>query len=124
MCLVTQSCPTLCDPIDSSPPGSSVHGCRCMQTQEGIQLKITRYAIKQENMTHDEEKNQSNLIPPKLIVTIISNSTTKTLTMTVLCIRICRKKEHFIKHRNIKDANLILEMKPIRISDAQCTGKD
>ena len=21
-----QSCPTLCDPIDGSPPGSSVHG--------------------------------------------------------------------------------------------------
>ena len=24
--LVTQSCPTLCDPIDWGPPGSSVHG--------------------------------------------------------------------------------------------------
>ena len=24
--LVTQSCPTLCDPIDCSPPGSSVYG--------------------------------------------------------------------------------------------------
>ena len=24
--LVTQLCPTLCDPIDCSPPGSSVHG--------------------------------------------------------------------------------------------------
>ena len=24
--LVTQSCPTLCDPMDGSPPGSSVHG--------------------------------------------------------------------------------------------------
>ena len=24
--LVTQSCPTLCDPIDCGPPGSSVHG--------------------------------------------------------------------------------------------------
>ena len=23
---VTQSCPTLCDPIDCSPPGSSIHG--------------------------------------------------------------------------------------------------
>ena len=23
---VAQSCPTLCDPMDSSPPGSSVHG--------------------------------------------------------------------------------------------------
>ena len=26
MCLVTQSCPTLWDPMDCSPPGSSVHG--------------------------------------------------------------------------------------------------
>ena len=26
MCSVTQSCPTLCDPTDYSPPGSSVHG--------------------------------------------------------------------------------------------------
>ena len=25
MCLVAQSCPTLCDPMDDSPPGSSVH---------------------------------------------------------------------------------------------------
>ena len=24
-CLVTKSCPTLCDPMDCSPPGSSVH---------------------------------------------------------------------------------------------------
>ena len=26
LCLVTQSYPTLCDPMDCSPPGSSVHG--------------------------------------------------------------------------------------------------
>ena len=26
LCLVAQSCPTLCDPRDYSPPGSSVHG--------------------------------------------------------------------------------------------------
>ena len=26
MCLVTQSCRTLCNPVDGSPPGSSVHG--------------------------------------------------------------------------------------------------
>ena len=26
LCLVTQLCPTLCNPIDCSPPGSSVHG--------------------------------------------------------------------------------------------------
>ena len=26
VCLVTQSCSTLCDPVDCSPPASSVHG--------------------------------------------------------------------------------------------------
>ena len=26
LCLVSQSCPTLCDPMNGSPPGSSVHG--------------------------------------------------------------------------------------------------
>ena len=26
LCLVAQSCPTVCDPMDCSPPGSSVHG--------------------------------------------------------------------------------------------------
>ena len=26
LCLVSQLCPTLCDPMDCSPPGSSVHG--------------------------------------------------------------------------------------------------
>ena len=26
LCLVAQSCPALCDPMDCSPPGSSVHG--------------------------------------------------------------------------------------------------
>ena len=26
LCLVAQSCPTLCHPMDCSPPGSSVHG--------------------------------------------------------------------------------------------------
>ena len=26
LCFVTHSCPTLCNPMDCSPPGSSVHG--------------------------------------------------------------------------------------------------
>ena len=26
MCLVAQSCPILCDPVDCRPPGSLVHG--------------------------------------------------------------------------------------------------
>ena len=26
MCFIAQSCPTLCDPVDCSPPGASIHG--------------------------------------------------------------------------------------------------
>ena len=32
--LVAQSCPTLCDPMDCTPPGSSVHGILQERIQE------------------------------------------------------------------------------------------
>ena len=34
LCLVAQSCLTLCDPMELSPPGSSVHGYSPMRSQE------------------------------------------------------------------------------------------
>ena len=47
---VTQSCPTLCDPIDSNPPGSSVHGifqargleCAVTTNNHGIPVMIVQ----------------------------------------------------------------------------------
>ena len=33
-----QSCPTLCDPIDGSPPGSSVHGILQARTLEWVAI--------------------------------------------------------------------------------------
>ena len=36
--LVTQSCPTLCDPMDYSPPGSSVHGILQEEYWSGLPL--------------------------------------------------------------------------------------
>ena len=35
-----QSCPTLCDPIDSSPPGSSVHGILQARTLEWVAISF------------------------------------------------------------------------------------
>ena len=37
---VTQSCPTLCDPVDCSPPGSSVHGILQARILEWVDLNI------------------------------------------------------------------------------------
>ena len=35
---VAQSCPTLCDPVDCSPPGSSVHGILQQESWSGLPL--------------------------------------------------------------------------------------
>ena len=40
---VTQSCPTLCDPIDCSPPGSSVHGILQARILEWVSISFSRY---------------------------------------------------------------------------------
>ena len=40
--LVTQSCPTLCDPMDCSPPGSSVHGILQARILEWVAIPSSR----------------------------------------------------------------------------------
>ena len=40
--LVAQSCPTLCNPIDCSPPGSSVHGISQAGILEGVAIPFSR----------------------------------------------------------------------------------
>ena len=35
-----QSCPTLCDPIDGSPPGFSVHGILQARTLEWVAISF------------------------------------------------------------------------------------
>ena len=40
--LVTQSCPTLCDPVDCSPPGCSVHGILQASILEWVAISFSR----------------------------------------------------------------------------------
>ena len=40
--LVTQSCPTLCDPMDCSLPGSSVHGILWARILEWVAIPFTK----------------------------------------------------------------------------------
>ena len=42
LCLVTQSYPTLCDPMDCSPAGSSVHGIFQARVLEWVAIAFTR----------------------------------------------------------------------------------
>ena len=42
VCLLTQSCPTLCDPMSYSPPDSSVHGISQARILEWVAISFSR----------------------------------------------------------------------------------
>ena len=42
---LAQSCPTLCDPVDYSPPGSSVHGILQARILEWVAISFTAIQI-------------------------------------------------------------------------------
>ena len=45
--LVAQSCPALCNPMDYSPPGSSVHGTLQAQILEWVTIPFSRDLLNQ-----------------------------------------------------------------------------
>ena len=57
MCSVTQLCPTLCDPMDCSTPGSSVHGFSRQQYWSGLPFPspgdLPHQGIKHGSLFHD-----------------------------------------------------------------------
>ena len=50
MCI--QSCPTLCDPIDYSPPGFSVHGIFQASILEWVAISYSRESSQARDRTH------------------------------------------------------------------------
>ena len=42
MCVCAQLCPTLCDPMDCSPPGASVHGILQARILEWVAISFSR----------------------------------------------------------------------------------
>ena len=41
-----QSCPTLCDPIDGSPPGSTIPGILQARTLEWVAIAFSRFMLR------------------------------------------------------------------------------
>ena len=59
VCLVAQSCPTLCNPMDCSPPGSSVHG-----DSPGKNTGVSCYALLQGILSNWGIEPQSPSLKP------------------------------------------------------------
>ena len=51
LCMHTQSCPTLCDPVDYSQPGSSVHGVFQARILEQVAISYFRASSWPRNQT-------------------------------------------------------------------------
>ena len=49
--LVAQLCPTLCDPMDCSPPGSSVHGILQARILEWVAIPFSRGSSQPKDLT-------------------------------------------------------------------------
>ena len=51
LCLAAQSCPTLCDSMDCSLPGSSVHGISQARTLEWAAISFSRWSSQPKDQT-------------------------------------------------------------------------
>ena len=50
-CLVAQSCPTLCDPMDCGLPGSSIHGILWARNMERVAILSSRGSFQPRDQT-------------------------------------------------------------------------
>ena len=64
MCvLLAQSYPTLCDPMDCSPPGSSVHGILQARLLEWVAMPSSRGPFQPRDRTHVSLALQADSLP-------------------------------------------------------------
>ena len=54
---IAQSCPILCDSVDGSPPGSSVHGILQARVLEWVAISFSRGSSQPGDRTREKEIN-------------------------------------------------------------------
>ena len=62
-CLVTKSCPILCNPMDCSPPGSSVHGISQARILEWVDISFSRRSSQPRDQTRASPAWQVDSVP-------------------------------------------------------------
>ena len=62
-CVYAQSCPNLCDPVNCSPPGSSVHGIFQVRVVEWVSISSSR------GSSHPRNRTQVSCIACRFLTT-------------------------------------------------------
>ena len=68
---VAQSCPTLSDPMDCSPPGSSIHGIFQARVLEWGATVFSEYVI----ITYNEKESEEYIYSFESLYTLETNTT-------------------------------------------------
>ena len=63
VCLVAQLCPTLCNLMDYSPPGSSVHGILQVRILERVAIPFSRGVSQPRDRTRVSRIAEDTLLP-------------------------------------------------------------
>ena len=75
--LVTQSCPTLCDPTDCSPPGSSVYGILQARILQWIAIPFSR------GSSQSRDRTQVSCVAGRFFTVWATGKTRKTIPLTI-----------------------------------------
>ena len=87
-CLVTKSCLTLCDPMDCSLPGSSVHGISQARILEFVAISYSRGHSQLRNQTHVSHKSialQADSLPPSHCIQVSHTQGLGHIVERILC---------------------------------------
>ena len=87
LCLVTQLCLTLCDPMFCSPPDSSVHGILQARILEGVAVASSRGSSQPRDWTRFPVLHSSLSVPPgkpKKPQHIVNDRETKKNTLVLM----------------------------------------
>ena len=82
MCLVTQSCPNLCNPMDCSLPGSSIHGIILARILEWIACSFSRGSSRPRDQTHISLHLQVDSLPLSHLLLLLSRFSRVRLCVT------------------------------------------
>ena len=91
MLLITQLCPTLCDSMDCSPPGSSVHGDSPGKNTGVGSMPSTRGSSQPRDQTEDSALQEDSL-PPESEGKPDSTTRRKMFPVTILTHLVCHSK--------------------------------
>jgi len=72
--LVTQSCSTLCDPMDCGPPGSSVHGILQARILEWVAILFSRGPSRPRDIPFKEDRSFAQAAEMPIHVSALVNS--------------------------------------------------